>query len=123
VVPNIHAAATGSALGGPGGGISTSSAASDSFSDILSITEAQLDAVNKVVGSNFGTIFVKLKYFVKGMVVANNHGIAEGEFAATVEDASGVELGSQGGEAEARPTGNTNNLLGQMFALEFSISP
>ena len=60
VIPNLHVSATGSSLGGHGCGISTSSAGSDSFSDRLSITEAQLDAVNKAIGSHYGDIFVKL---------------------------------------------------------------
>jgi hypothetical protein len=123
VIPNMHASATGSAVGGPGGGISTDSDATDEFSDILTITRAQLNAVNKQVGGNYGDIFVKLKYFVAGVVTANDHALAEGEFSATVGGASGVQVGSVGGTADMTPNGDTDNLLGQTFALEFSIAP
>jgi hypothetical protein len=123
VIPTMHASASGSATGGPGGGISTDSSATDEFSDILSITQAQLNAVNKQIGGNYADIFVKLKYFVAGVVTANNHGDADGDFEATVEGASGVLVGAVGGEASASPTGDTDNLLGQMFALQFSIAP
>jgi hypothetical protein len=58
VVPNLHASAAGSTLGGPGRGISTSSAGSDAFSDLLSITEAQLDATNLQDGRNLAAIWV-----------------------------------------------------------------
>ena len=119
----MHASATGSALAGPGGGISTDSDGTDEFSDILTITQAQLNAVNKDVHSNFGTIFVKLKYFVAGVVTANDHALAEGEFSATVGGASGVQVGSVGGTADMTPNGDTDNLLGQTFALKFSIAP
>jgi hypothetical protein len=115
VIPNLHVSATGSSLGGPGGGISTSSAGSDSFSDRLSVTEAQLDAVNKAIGSHYGDIFVKLKYLVTGAVMANNHGIADGEFDVSVAGASGTVVGDQGGQVTASPNGNTDTLLGKMF--------
>jgi hypothetical protein len=72
VVPNLHASAAGSTLGGPGRGISTSSAGSDAFSDLVSITEAQIDAVDKQIGSNLGAIWVKLSYLVSGAVAAKN---------------------------------------------------
>ena len=72
MIPNLHVLATGSSLGGHGCGISPSSAGSDSFSDRLSITEAQLDSVNKQIGSHYGDIFVKLKYLVKGTQTASS---------------------------------------------------
>jgi len=72
VVPNPHASAAGSTRGGPGRGISTSSAGSDAFSDLVSIMEAQIDAVDKQIGSNLGAIWVKLSYLVSGAVAAKN---------------------------------------------------
>jgi hypothetical protein len=55
-------------------------------------------------------------------VRANNHGIADGEFDVSVADASGTVVGDQGGQVTASPNGNTDALLGKMFALEFDIS-
>jgi hypothetical protein len=123
VIPNMHASATGSALAGPGGPISTSSDAQDFFEDRLSITQAQLDTVNKEsIGSAQGDIFVKLQYLVVGVVFANNHAFAGGDFEISVEGPNGAVAG-EGGQVTASPNEDTDDLLGQMFDLEFSIAP
>ena len=126
VIPNLHVSATGSSLGGPGGGISTSSAGSDSFSDRLSITEAQLDAVNKQIGSHHGDIFVEAQISRQRFGVWQQSRDRRREFdvsaagrrAGTVVDPTRVDGDRVSG------TGHTDTLLGQMFAARIrDISP
>jgi phosphoglucomutase len=45
----------------------------------VSITQAQIDAVNKQTGNNLDEIRVKLSYFVSGSVAATN-GFAGSDF-------------------------------------------
>ncbi len=121
-VPNLHASAAGSTLGGPGRGISTSSAGSDAFSDLVSITEAQIDAVDKQIGSNLGAIWVKLSYLVSGAVAAKN-GSAGADFFVSDTVAAPGPADSKGGAASVTASGLTDNLLGHTFVVEFQISP
>jgi hypothetical protein len=121
VVPNLHASAAGSTLGGPGRGISTSSAGSDAFSDLLSITEAQLDATNLQDGRNLAAIWVRLSYTVSGAVAAKN-GFAGADFFLSVTVAPPGPADSKGGAASVTASGQTDNLLGHTFVVEFQIS-
>jgi hypothetical protein len=123
VIPNLHASASGSVVGGSGGGGDVGSDGLDSFSDILSVTRAQVDADRAQNGQGDTIIFVKLPYFAVGVIAASN-GTAGADFDASVSTLDGsTTLASVGGSATQEPNGDTSDdLLGQIFTLKFDIS-
>ena len=123
VIPNLHASATGSVVAGKFGGIDASSEGLDSFSDVVSVTQAQINAVNKQTGGNLGNVFVKLSYFVSGSVAATN-GFADADFFLSDTDAQGHLDNSVGGEASMESNVKpTDTLFGHTFTIQFEISP
>jgi hypothetical protein len=101
--------------------ISTSSAGSNAFSDLLSITEAQLDATNLQDGRNLAAIWPRLNYTVSDAVAAKN-GSAGADFFVSDTVVAPGPADSKGGAASVTASGLTGNLLSHTFVVEFQSS-
>ena len=131
VIPNLHAIASGS-IDQPDdatrGGQSVQASATASFSDVVSISEAQIDALGS---SNFhgSEIYVELSYVVHGTATFSpdnngSGGEAIGSFDLTVRDAtSSTNAQSADGGFDLSSLSNQEDLLDEQFSLRFLLKP
>ncbi len=132
LVPDLHATAAANVTQSdvPGyGGQSFGSGGLVIFSDIVTVSQSQVDAVNAMSGVNLAQIWVRLDYVVSGSAVTSptmndgSFGEATGSFnvSATLGGTGTTE--SDGGNFDIGPLSNQDNLLGQEFQIYFQVIP
>ena len=127
VIPSLHVSASGSASSASGG-LSVSSGGQVSFSDVLSISQGQLDEINYETGKSLTSETVEFDYHISGSLSASPtdphvaaFGSASADFEMYVTNPSGTF--GNGGSDVLSAYEKTDDLGGENFWVAVTLTP